>query len=61
MADLVYREVKKGKTTNDLMFVEDADEFLYVKDIIIGHFGCRKGGEKGVGQGKGNEYFSFVI
>ena len=60
-ADLVYREVKNGKTTNDLMLVEDGDA-LYVKDIIIGHFGCRKGGpQQGVGQGHGNEYFRFHV
>ena len=60
-SDLIYREIKNGRTTNDLMLVEDENESLYVKDIIIGHFGCRKGGEKGAGQGKGNEYFRFHV
>lgn len=60
-ADLVYREIKNGRTTNDLILVDDEDEQLFVKDIIIGHFGCRKGGEQGAGQGKGNEYFRFHV
>ena len=61
-SELVNYMIEHGVNTNDLLLTADADEILYVRDIIIGHFGCRKGGEKGIGSGgKGNEYFRFHV